>query len=86
MFIGQEFLRNPDRYVRVGARPPRGVLLVSNEFKQILGIEATTCKEQSVTVHVSMSRLLSTIQNLYLEGDTCSRNYVYILGDFHPIY
>ncbi|PSR86156.1 ATP-dependent zinc metalloprotease FTSH 9 like [Actinidia chinensis var. chinensis] len=23
-----EFLRNPDRYVRVGARPPRGVLLV----------------------------------------------------------
>lgn len=24
-----EFLRNPDRYIRVGARPPRGVLLVS---------------------------------------------------------
>lgn len=23
-----EFLRNPDRYIRVGARPPRGVLLV----------------------------------------------------------
>ncbi|KAI6705819.1 hypothetical protein NL676_008781 [Syzygium grande] len=23
-----EFLRNPDRYVRVGARPPQGVLLV----------------------------------------------------------
>lgn len=29
MFFGQEFLRNPDRYIRVGARPPRGVLLVS---------------------------------------------------------
>lgn len=28
-FTAQEFLRNPDRYVRVGARPPRGVLLVS---------------------------------------------------------
>lgn len=25
----QEFLRNPDKYVRLGARPPRGVLLVS---------------------------------------------------------
>ncbi|KAK1397740.1 hypothetical protein POM88_007603 [Heracleum sosnowskyi] len=24
-----EFLRNPERYLRVGARPPRGVLLVS---------------------------------------------------------
>jgi len=29
MFACQEFLRNPDRYIRLGARPPRGVLLVS---------------------------------------------------------
>lgn len=28
-FAVQEFLRNPDKYVRLGARPPRGVLLVS---------------------------------------------------------
>lgn len=37
MFTGQEFLRNPDRYIRLGARPPRGVLLVS--FKQGLMFE-----------------------------------------------
>ncbi|CAN6546592.1 unnamed protein product [Malus baccata var. baccata] len=29
MFSGQEFLWNPDKYIRLGARPPRGVLLVS---------------------------------------------------------
>lgn len=29
LFIAQEFLRSPDKYTRLGARPPRGVLLVS---------------------------------------------------------
>ncbi|KAM3242561.1 hypothetical protein ACQJBY_054912 [Aegilops geniculata] len=27
-----EFLRNPEKYIRLGARPPRGVLLVSSAF------------------------------------------------------
>lgn len=40
MFICQEFLRNPDRYIRLGARPPRGVLLVS--FMQRLMMNVTS--------------------------------------------
>lgn len=27
-FLLQEFLKNPERYTRLGARPPRGILLV----------------------------------------------------------
>lgn len=38
MIFGQEFLRNPDRYVRVGARPPRGVLLVSFSWRSMSSI------------------------------------------------
>lgn len=26
--FSQEFLKNPEKYIRLGARPPRGVLLV----------------------------------------------------------
>jgi len=40
IFICQEFLRNPDRYIRLGARPPRGVLLVS--FMQRLMMNVTS--------------------------------------------
>lgn len=31
----QEFLRNPDRYLRLGARPPRGVLLVRFPLRRL---------------------------------------------------
>lgn len=34
----QEFLRNPDKYIRLGARPPRGVLLVSFKFDIVVGL------------------------------------------------
>lgn len=36
LFLLQEFLRNPERYIRLGARPPRGVLLVSLTFEVLV--------------------------------------------------
>lgn len=50
-YTSQEFLRNPDRYIRLGARPPRGVLLVSFNERAVMTISVNLSEVRVFIIH-----------------------------------